>query len=340
MQLVSVRLRLATRPRHMSICFVLRSCISHERKRPRYAIIIEMGSGNMKPWDEFFNMKRVLITGSNGFTGRHLANFLTRDDSLELHLADHAERESDPRFHLCDLSVTQAAAKLIKTTLPDAIYHLVGSYTNNYETDYTSNVVTTKNILDAVLASGNKTRVLLVGSSAEYGFPLKDDVAVSEDHPCKPVSVYGLAKLFQTELMEVYVRLYGMDIVAVRPFNLLGKGMSSSLFVGKMEQEIARYRRGEIKTISTGDLSVERDYIDIGEAIKYYRLVLEKGKTGEVYNVGSGKSISLRDIVKRMLELSGLSMDIVREGAHKVAGKIVVPKLYADINKLQKLSNS
>ncbi len=282
--------------------------------------------------------KKILITGSAGFTGRYLTNLLTPNASLELTLADHTAKAPDPRFRACDLSDASLTAKLLKATAPDAVYHLVGSYTNEYETDYTSNVVTTKNILDAVRESGMKTRILLVGSSAEYGFPQKASIAVTEDHPCKPVSVYGLMKLFQTELMGTYTRLYGMDIVAVRPFNLSGKGISPTLFVGKMEQEIAKYKRGEIKEIITGDLSVERDYIDIEEAIKYYRVVMEKGETGEIYNVGNGKPISLFKVLKNMLAKEGLSMDIVRESTHHVPGKMVVPKIFADISKLKQLT--
>jgi len=110
------------------------------------------------------------------------------------------------------------------------------------------------------------------------------------------------------------------------------------LFAGKMEQEIARYQRGEIQEIVAGDLSVERDYIDVAEAVKYYSLVMEKGKTGEVYNVGSGKSVSLREVLRRMLADAGLGVDMVREAKHKTPGKIVVPKIFADIRKLKQLT--
>ena len=280
--------------------------------------------------------KKVLITGSNGFTGRHLSLFFSAKPSVELHHADHASPETpDSRFHACDVSKASSAVKLIARTKPHEIYHLVGSYTNDYDTDYVSNVITTKNILDAVRASGLKTRILLVGSSAEYGFPAHSNTAVAEHHPCNPVSVYGLMKLFQTALMRTYIRLYEMDIVVVRPFNLLGSGISERLFVGKMERDIARYKRGEIKKIITGDLSVERDYIDIKEAIKYYAAVMEKGECGEVYNVGSGRSVSLRKILLRMLRSAGLSFSVVKEKEHHTPGKIVVPKIFADMTKLK-----
>lgn len=261
--------------------------------------------------------KKVLINGAGGFTGRHLVPFLSTDAALGVF-----------------------SSGSIATLKPDEIYHLRGSYTNDYAADYASNVLSTKEILDAVCAAKLTTRVFLIGSSAEYGFPLSKDKAVSEEHPLRPVSIYGLMKLFQTELMGTYIRLYGMDIVAVRPFNLLGRGMSPILFAGKMEQEIERYKRGEIKEIVTGDLSIERDYIALEEAVKYYRLVMEKGKTGEVYNVGSGKTVPLREILRRMLSEAGLGMEIVREAKHKTPGKIVVPKIFADISKIKQLVGS
>jgi GDP-4-dehydro-6-deoxy-D-mannose reductase len=104
-----------------------------------------------------------------------------------------------------------------------------------------------------------------------------------------------------------------------------------------MEEEIQKYKRGEIREIVTGDLSVERDYIDIEDAVKYYRLVMEKGETGEAYNIGNGRSASLREVLRRMLADAGLGMDIVREAKHETPGKIVVPKIFADISKIQKL---
>src|SRR3989338_2727739 len=284
------------------------------------------------------NTKKILITGANGFTGRHLARILSSSVSLELHLADRTRpKVLDPRFELCDFSDISRVAECVARIEPREIYHLVGSYTNTYDADYTSNVSATRNILDTLRGLKLKSRVLLVGSSAEYGFPISKDIAVTEEHPCRPVSVYVLIKLFKTELMRAYIRLYGLDIVAVRPFNLFGKGMPPTLFVGKMEQEIARYKRGEIKEIVTGDLSVERDYIDIDEAIKYYQKVMECGRTGEMYNVGSGRSITLRDVVNRMLSAEGLPLTVIKEGLHVTSGKIVVHKIFADISKIKQI---
>ena len=282
--------------------------------------------------------KRILVTGSRGFTGRHLVEFLSSDNSLDLYLTDHGgPSKADSRFSVCDLTSAEDTMQLITSVRPDAIYHLVGSYTNKYEIDYVSNVTTAKNILDAVRTTRIRGRILLIGSSAEYGFPQKSNKPIKEDHPLRPVSIYGLMKVYQQYLMSTYVRLYGIDIVAVRPFNLKGADMPPILFFGKMMEEIRRYKKGEIREIQTGDLSVERDYIDIDKAIKYYRRVLEKGKTGEVYNVGSGKAVSLREVLQEMLKEAGLALDIVREGKHDIPGKIVVPKIFADTTKIKSL---
>lgn len=282
--------------------------------------------------------KRILITGASGFTGRHLAAELVSHTACTLFLADrNPSRIPSQRFCVCDFSDATAVARLIRKIRPNKVYHLVGSYTNQFDTDYVSNVVTTKNILDAVRESQKSCRILLVGSSAEYGFPVFDSRPVAEDHLCKPVSMYGLVKLFQTELMQAYIRLYGLNIVAVRPFNLLGEGISTTLFAGKMAEEIQKYKQGEIYEIITGNLSIQRDYIDIDEAIRYYRNVMERGKAGEIYNVGSGKSISCRELLRRMLGKEGLPFTIVREGKHEVPGKIVIPRIFADISKVTKL---
>ncbi|MDO8619899.1 MAG: NAD-dependent epimerase/dehydratase family protein [bacterium] len=281
--------------------------------------------------------KKVLITGAMGFTGRHLASLLSRDQTLVLTLSGLSPEANLLNFSECDFLNPSSVKGLITESQPDQIYHLIGSYTNEYERDYASNVLSTKHLLDAVREAGTNSRVLLVGSSAEYGFPDDPTLPVREIHPLRPVSVYGLVKVYQHTLAGTYSRLYNMDIVEVRPFNLKGKGISSLLFVGKMEEEIRRYKNGEIQSIVTGDLSVERDYIDIDEAIKYYRRVQEAGKTGEVYNVGSGKASSLRDVLSEMLKVEGLTMDIVKEGKHAVPGKMVVPKLFADITSLKKL---
>ena len=281
-------------------------------------------------------IKKVLITGAAGFTGTHLTSLLSKEEGSELCCAGLGEH-LPKGFVRCDFSDASLVRTLIADFKPTKIYHLVGSYTNRFETDFVTNVTSTRNILETIRELSLSCRVLLVGSAAEYGFPTNPDVGVREDEPLAPVSIYGMVKVFQTKLMETFVRMYGLDIVEVRPFNLSGTHMPRVLFIGSMEAQIQKYKSGELKEVVTGDLSVERDYIDIEAAAEYYRTVMERGTAGEVYNVGSGTGVSLRSVLESMVEKAGLTMDIVRESTHETPGKIVVPKIFADISKLHSL---
>ena len=100
--------------------------------------------------------------------------------------------------------------------------HLAGSFTNDYELDYAANVLSTKNILDALLSSECKARILLIGSAAEYGAIDEEENPIAETHPLKPISIYGLTKVLQTQLMDYYYRMHQINIVMARTFNILG----------------------------------------------------------------------------------------------------------------------
>jgi GDP-4-dehydro-6-deoxy-D-mannose reductase len=179
--------------------------------------------------------------------------------------------------------------------------------------------------------------VLLIGSSAEYGAVPEEDNPVKEDHPLAPMSVYGLTKVYQTYLMRFYCALYGMNVVMARPFNLFGKGMSGKLFVGRVYEQIEAYRAGIISKIAVGNLQHQRDYIGVDQAIRYYAVIMQRGKVGEIYNVGSGASIKVRNLLRRILEENGLGMDVVEERAFTARNKFDVKDLFADVSKLKAL---
>ena len=96
-------------------------------------------------------------------------------------------------------------------------------------------------------------------------------------------------------------------------------------------------KKGEVKVITVDDLSAERDYIDIEKAVRYYQIIMERGKTGEVYNVGEGKGLTGSEIVSKMLAAEGLPAGLIRESEHSSSNKLAIPKIYADITKLKNL---
>jgi GDP-4-dehydro-6-deoxy-D-mannose reductase len=279
---------------------------------------------------------KILITGAAGFTAAHLVRELERENGVEFFFTD-VRVPDDERWCRCDLSIPSEAKALLEAVKPDRVYHLAGTFSNVYETDYRVNVLSTKNILDATLSLDLEGRILLIGSSAEYGMVSMDRNPVREDCPLNPVSIYGLTKAFQTLLMQTYRNLYGLDVVMARTFNLFGRGLSEKLFVGRVYQQIEAFKGGRIPKIEVGNLESKRDYLSIEEAVKYYRLVMNCGVSGEVYNVGSGKSIMIRDLLVGMLEQGGLDMSCVREKKIVKTDVLDIPEIYADINKLNTL---
>lgn len=281
---------------------------------------------------------KVLITGANGFSAHYLAKALrTATEGYELYftsLTPGISQEFENCFP-CDLNDLKAVESLIETIRPDQIYHLAGRFTNDYASNYRANVLTTKNILDSLLASKITCRILLIGSAAEYGAVDPKDNPIHESHPLRPVTVYGLTKVYQSHLMDYYCLAHGLDIVLARTFNLLGKGMSNHLFVGRVYEQIDKYKRGEILRITVGNLSNKRDYIDIEDAVKHYQAIMAYGTTNEIYNVGSGKPTTIANLLIHLLEEAGLDQNIIEETVHRANSKVDVVNVYANINKIK-----
>ena len=278
----------------------------------------------------------VLVLGSLGFTGRNLCDRLRKEQGIEVVGVDCLSNGRDGDC-VCDLRDFGAVMELLSKVKPDQIYNVAGSISNNYEECYASNVVITKNILDVMESIKLMGRVLLVGSAAECGLVSADDLPVKETQTPNPVSIYGLTKVYQSVLMRTYRNLYDLDIVMVRPFNLIGEGISESLFPGRLQRSIGDLQSGKIKRIKTGSLNARRDYIPIDDALVYYQLVMDKGITGETYNVGSGRSVLLRDLLRGLLSKEGLDMSVVDEMPVQEKNKLDVPDIYGDISKLKNL---
>jgi GDP-4-dehydro-6-deoxy-D-mannose reductase len=287
-------------------------------------------------------MERILVTGASGFTGRHLLSSLlaalpedTEISGVDLNPGNLPERVS--KF-ACDLTDSRAVISLIREASPTRIFHLGGTFTNQMETDYAGNVVSARNIFEAVMGMGEPDcRMLVVGSAAEYGYVACEGQAVTEDSPLRPVSIYGLTKTFQTALAQFYARVHGLGVVIVRPFNLIGCGVSSRLFIGSLCEQIAALKTGHAKEIRLGDLSGARDYIDINDAVKAYQIVMELGKPGEVFNIGSGVLTPIRQLVDLIVSRCGMEPGVVRVLTGSYRPSDASPSFCADMTKLRSL---
>ncbi len=281
---------------------------------------------------------RVLITGASGFTAYYLEKLLVQEPACELYLTDRV-KAGGKKIQCCDLTQNSSVDTLIEKIRPERIFHLAGSYTNNYETDYSVNVLCAKNILDALLKYKIKSRMLLIGSAAEYGFVKPEDNPVTENQPLQPSRIYGLTKVYQTYLMNFYCKVYNMDIVMARTFNLYGDGVKISklLFPGRVAEQIEKIKKGELSKIMVGNLEAGRDYIDVQEAVKHYGKIMERGKSGEAYNVGSGNPVKMRDVLARILKEAGLDAGMVEERKLSGPDRTDISEIFADLSKINEL---
>jgi len=167
--------------------------------------------------------------------------------------------------------------------------------------------------LKAVDLAGKKgTPILFVGSAAEYGLVAAEDLPVREDRSPAPYNHHGISKLAQT-LIGLAAVGAGHNVVIVRPGNILGARMPRHLLLGRVAEELHQIARGsQPPRIEVGNLDVARDFIDVESASRiYWTLLRNPGAYGEVVNVCSGKAISVRTLVERIIELSGISAELV-----------------------------
>ena len=283
----------------------------------------------------------ILLTGASGGFGKIFLPLLRNHYSESVIGTSRAKAASDD-YLSCDLTDESAVKVLLKTVQPRIIFHLAASFTGQFNIDHQINTLSAKYIFDSILSESLITRVILFGSAAEYGAVLPTDNPIPEAFPCRPVSVYGLTKAFQTEFAKFYVRTHKLDAVIARVFNLALPGLSERLFYGRAESLIHAYKHGDITELKFGDLSNKRDYINLQEASSQLLAVAKHGVAGEIYNIGSGVAVEMRSILMCMLKAEGVPQSKVVETASEVIGRkgYDVPVIYADINKISALLSS
>ncbi|MGI8960905.1 MAG: NAD-dependent epimerase/dehydratase family protein [Bryobacteraceae bacterium] len=251
-------------------------------------------------------MRRVVwITGAGGFSATYLARYLRElSEDLELIGLDSARQAPSSLFdlfHLIDLRNQEAISELAQSQPPDRVFHLAGRMPPAPEEElWSANVSATLALLQAVARRSKKElRILSIGSAAEY-LPASDKL--SENHPCGGTTPYGRTKWAQTVLALASGRELNLRVLVARTFNLLGPGLSPHLVAGSLCAQISK---GPRKTIEVGDLQPKRDFVDIRDAVAAYWCVLERGEPGQIYNVSSGRTTSIRTLARSFVSLSG-----------------------------------
>ena len=202
---------------------------------------------------------------------------------------------------------------------PHAVIHLAAqsfvpkSFANPCET-YEINFLGTLNLLTALKKAGFDGRFLYVGSGDSYGLVSEEDLPVVEEHPLRPRNPYAVSKVAAEALCYQWSQTEGLDAVMTRSFNHIGPGQSDSFAISDFARQVVEIRKGRQEpVIRVGDIDVTRDFTDVRDAVRAYLLLLDHGRTGEIYNVCSGAEHSLRALLTRLIELAGVEARVEQD---------------------------
>lgn len=286
---------------------------------------------------------RVLITGVAGFVGRHLAAQLLdadRDEVWGLARRQSALDELDPRIRplLADLQDRPAVDAAIAAARPDAIYHLAGQASVAKSladplTTIVNNTVGQVNLLEACAAHAPNARILVVGSNEEYGLTRPDELPIQETKEFRPISPYAVSKVTQDVLAHQYFATRGLQTIRVRPFTHTGPGQASLFVTPAFARQLAEMEAGlRPHTMRVGFLDGQRDFTDVRDVARGYRLLIRHGVPGEAYNLGSGVPRSVRSILDGLLALT--TVRPVVETDPSMIRPLEMPVMYSDCTKI------
>ena len=259
---------------------------------------------------------RALITGSLGFVGKYLRAELEQH-GYEVIGIDIRDGEKTIRLDLRDAAAVESTVAELH---PDIIIHLAGqanvglSWKQPRQTIET-NVICAINLMEAVRQVDTSIRMVLVGSSDQYGNLGEKGTMVSETLETKPQTPYAVSKKAQEEMAQVYARAYGLRICMTRSFNHGGAGQREGFLIPDFAAGIVRVERGQESFLSVGNLTAKRDFTHVKDVVRAYRLLAENGHAGEVYNVGSGRTYSAQEILDRLCAMAKCEIPVRQDPA-------------------------
>jgi GDP-4-dehydro-6-deoxy-D-mannose reductase len=257
---------------------------------------------------------RVLVTGADGFVGRHLCVHLRKQGDQVIEAFGPSATATGNRLRV-DVTDPHSVLAAVESARPEALVNLAGfSSVAKSDADpfqvWTVNALGSLNVLNSVRDAAPKARVLLIGSGEMYGV-LPAGTPATEDMPLLPVGPYGSSKAAAELAGRQFWRAYGLEIILARAFNSLGTGQQSGYVVPSLAKQIQATRRGPSEPkIKVGNLEAVRDFLAVEDTVAAYRVLLTSGRPGTPYNVCSGTGRTIRSLLDEMLKLAGVEARI------------------------------
>lgn len=283
------------------------------------------------------NIKKVLITGCSGFLGHHLTEALATEfpGGVELNGLTEEEGFVSPRmrvFHV-DIRDRQKVFDAVETVRPDLTIHLaaianVGFSWRHQQLTYEVNFLGTSNLLEALNKCSPLSRVLLMSSGELYGDT--GGKMCSESTPLKqPQNPYAVSKTAMEMLGNLYTKASQLKIITLRAFNFTGPFQDKQFAASDFSHQIAAIERGAREpVIRVGNLSAVRDISDVRDVARYISVIAGRSEPGAIYNLCSGNTYAIREILEVLISLSGAGIEVVVDEAK--FRPVDVPKLWGD----------
>ncbi|MGA0367855.1 MAG: GDP-mannose 4,6-dehydratase [Kiritimatiellia bacterium] len=261
-------------------------------------------------------MTKILITGANGFVGQHaIREFSSHGYDVYEGLGPgfHPANDHQVPFNLQNYEIMSFVINQIK---PDACLHLAGQAhipfcENDPVTANDLNVTGTVRLLEAFRRHQPQGRIVVVTSAEVYGHAHSTEI-VTENHPLTPTTLYGITKQAADEASLAFANQLGLKVMTARPWNHIGPGQHPRFVAAAFARQFAAFIKGAPAEMKTGNLESQRDFTDVRDIVRGYRLILEKGTTGQAYNLSSSQLRPIRDLIEGFVEISGIrpSMEV------------------------------
>ena len=303
---------------------------------------------------------RALITGGLGFAGTHLSRHLAecRDDVAVTYMPE--KNSSTPKSDLLrkleqarkdvipkqaqhvalDITNREHLDQILTLMKPDVIYHMAGiSYVPDGESDpdlvFKVNTFGTRNLFDSVKKCCPGARVLFVSTGEVYGMPRVGTQAFLETSELRPVSNYAASKAAAEMIAHKYVNRDGLQIIIARPFAHVGPYQEDTFSLSSFAKQVALVKLGRKEPIlEVGNIEVKRDFSDVSDIVRGYRESAINGRVGEVYNLCSGSSVMLKDLIDSLIKIAGVEIEV--KVAEDRVRAVDIPEYFGSYQKAQK----
>jgi GDP-4-dehydro-6-deoxy-D-mannose reductase len=255
-------------------------------------------------------MNRILVTGCSGFLASHLLKRLQRDNGGKIFGMTEVPGFSHPRVDVFQVDIRRRddMIRLLADIRPDTTFHLaavthVALAWKNPHLTYEVNFLGSSNLLEAVRLAVPRSRLVLMSSAEVYRFDGSEPIR--EDSPTRSDNPYALSKLAMEMLGDLYWKAHGLNVCKLRAFNFTGPGQDVKFVASDFASQIAAIEKGKQEAvIRVGNLAAVRDFSDVRDVARYVQVLGRRGRDGEVYNLCSGRSYAISQILDMLLAMA------------------------------------